>query len=424
MRSVITVGRGRKKREVVSKLERLKVLDRIDSRIEFIQALIPLGLEAVSDILQQEVRELVGERYGRDREHSDRVRWGRQKSSVYLSDQKLPVVVPRVRDRRANVEIPLMSLERLQSPRSLDEGLFRKVLNGLSCRNYRECAEAVPEAFGMSASTVSRRYIRVSARKLEALTKRRLEGYDFVALLLDGKHFADDEMVMCLGVTLQGQKIVLGLIQTATEHEKPCSDFLHELLDRGLKMEDGLLVVIDGGKGLRKGVEKVLGDKAVIQRCQWHKRENVTSYLPKSERDMMTRKLQAAYERPTYEEARESLMKIKAELKVKNVSAMKSLEEGLEETLTLHRLGVFKELGVSFKTTNLIESMNSGLGQRTDKVDRWRNSNQKRRWVASALLDLEKGFRKIRGCRHLPLLREVLKKTVREREKQKMKKAA
>jgi transposase-like protein len=131
-----------------------------------------------------------------------------------------------------------------------------------------------------------------------------------------------------------------------------------------------------------------------------------------------------AYEQPTYEEARGSLLRIRSELKEKNLSAMKSLEEGFEETLTLHRLGLFKELGTSLKTTNLIESINAGLGQRTDKVDYWRNSDQKQRWVASALLDLEKGLRRIKGYKSLPLLREALKKKIAEREEQKMGKAA
>ena len=423
MRNIIRIG-SRSKKEVVTKMERLRMTDQINSRVELIQALIPLGLGAVSDLLQQEVKGLVGARYERGRSHSSRVRWGRQKSSVYLADQKIPVMVPRIRDYAANVEIPLMSLDRFQTPRNMDEGLFKRVLKGLSCRDYEECAEAVPQAFGLSASTVSRRYIRASAKKLKELLSRRLDSYDFVVLLLDGKRFAEDGMVICVGVTLQGEKIILGFVQTATENEKACSDFLNELLDRGLKIEEGLLAVIDGGKGLRKALEKVLGDKVVIQRCQWHKRENVTSYLLEADQEIVRQKLQAAYEQPTYEEARGSLMRIKSELKEKNLSAMKSLEEGFEETLTLHRLGLFQELGTSLKTTNLIESINAGLGQRTDKVDYWRNSDQKQRWVASALMDIEKGLRRIKGYKSLPLLREALKKMIAKREEQKMGKAA
>lgn len=413
-----------KRRTVKSKQEVMMMAKNIEGRVELIQALIPLGLAAVGDLLQQEVQELVGERYERERAHPGLVRWGQQKSSVYLSDQKLSVNVPRVRDYLTKKEMALKSLEQLKVPRNCDEGLFRKVLKGLSCRDYEGCAEAVPEAFGLSASTISRRYIRASARKLKELISRDLGSHDFVAIVMDGKHFAKDEIVICVGITVEGEKMILGFIQTATENEKSCSDFLRELLERGLKVEEGLLCLIDGSKGLHKAIESVLGERAVIQRCQWHKRENVVSYLPEEDQGMVRRKLQAAYEKPTYKEARASLLKVKAELEIMNLSAMRSLEEGFEETLSLHRLGLFKELGVSLKTTNLIESINARLGEKTDKVDYWKSSDQKQRWVASALLEIEKGFRKIKGFRNLPRLKEALKKTITERNIKNMKLAA
>ena len=421
MKSKVIAMKGKSKKEVE---EALRMAGEMDSRVELIQALIPLGLTAVKDLLQREVKFLVGERYQRGRPVAGRVRWGSQASSVYLADQKISVMAPRIRDRAANAEIPLMSLNYLQEPRSMDDGLFHKILKGLSCRDYRECAEAVPQAFGLSASTVSRRYIRASAKKLKEFCSRRLGAYDFVALILDGKTFAEDEMVIAVGITVEGKKVILGFIQTATENEKACSDFLRELVERGLSIENGILAIIDGSKGLRKSVENVMGDTAVIQRCQWHKRENVVAYLSKQEQKPMRRKLQAAYEQPTYESAKAALLKIRIELKAMNLSAVKSLDEGFEETLTLHRLGLFQELGTSLKTTNLIESINAGLGQKTDKVDYWRNSDQKQRWVASALLDQEKRLRKIKGHRHLPRLKEALKNRIAEKELQKMRKAA
>lgn len=419
-RKVIAI-KGKSKHEVEGAL---KIANEMDLRVELIQALIPLGLDAVKEMLNREVLQLAGDRYQRERSTPGHVRWGQQQSSVYLADQKLSVMVPRVRDRLANKEVPLRSLESFQAPRSMDEGLFLKVLKGLSCRDYKECAEAVPEAFGLSASTVSRRYIRASAKKLKELLGRRLDSHDFVVLVLDGKRFADDEMVIAVGITVEGKKVILGFVQTATENEKACSDFLRELVERGFQYEDGVLVIIDGSKGLRKAVECVFGDKALIHRCQWHKRENVVSYLPKREQVTMRRKLQAAYEQPTYDAAKGSLLKLKSELQLMNLSAMKSLEEGFEETLTLHRLGLFKELGTSLKTTNLIESINAGLGQRTDKVDCWRNSDQKQRWVASSLLDQERRLRRIRGYRHLPQLKAALKVIVDEKELQQLGKAA
>ena len=158
-----------------------------------------------------------------------------------------------------------------------------------------------------------------------------------------------------------------------------------------------MLVVIDGSKGLRAAVRKVFHDKAIIQRCQWHKRENVVSYLPQSHQKAWRKKLQRAYEQPTYEAARQALERLKPELRLLNASAVNSLEEGLEETLTLHRLGLFNHLGKSFKTTNCIESIMSLVGQRTDKVDYWKNSSQKQRWVASALLMIEPSLRRVQG---------------------------
>jgi transposase-like protein len=162
-------------------------------------------------------------------------------------------------------------------------------------------------------------------------------------------------------------------------------------------VENEILFIIDGAKGLYKGVKEALGSQAVIQRCQWHKRENVAKYLDKKLQPQFRRKLQAAYEQPTYEKAKQRLGQIKKELALINASAVASLEEGLEETLTLHRLGVFKQLGESFKTTNCIENIMSQVGIYTDRVDYWKNSDQRQRWVGTALLEIEPHLRKVRG---------------------------
>ena len=209
-------------------------LNELDARIELIQALIPLGLRAVQDSLEDEVNHLVGKRYNRAGGDSSLHRWGSQRGSVYLTDQKIPVYVPRVRDTDRGCEVPLRTYRRLQQPRNMDEGLLKRVINGLSCRNYRECAEAVPEAFGMSASSISRRTIQVTARKLKELQERSLAGYDFVALFLDGKSFASEQILIGLGVTLEGEKVILGFLQASTENERVCTDFLRGLIERGL----------------------------------------------------------------------------------------------------------------------------------------------------------------------------------------------
>jgi len=417
MKTILRIGRGVKIRRArvkeICDLP-LKTMD-IDVKTELIQALIPLGLWHLKEVLEQEVTALAGERYKRQG-ITGYDRWGKQWGSVYLRDQKLPILVPRVRNQQEDKEIRLRSYERLQEPRNGDEGVLKRILHGLSCRNYEVCAEAVPEAFGLSGSTVSKRYIRASARELKRLCERRLEGYDFVALFLDGKIFGTDEMVIALGVTVEGRKIPLGFVQTGTENERVGREMIEGLLERGLKIADGLLCVIDGSKGLRKALYEVLGTKGLVQRCQWHKRENVIGYLPKGMQGSMRRRLQEAYEEPTYEKAKEKLLKIRKELQEINRSAVNSLDEGFEETLTLHRLGLFQELGISFKTTNCMESLMALIGQKTDKVDYWRNSDQKHRWLAAALLDAEPRLRRVKRYRYLPQLRVALQKVIQTGE--------
>jgi transposase-like protein len=377
--------------------------------LAMLQALIPLGLRAVEAALQEDVRALAGQRYAHGDGQPGLVRWGEQPGSIYLADQKLPIRVPRVRDRAAGTEMPLATYALLQTPRALDTGLFRRVLGGLSCREYEAAAEAVPAAFGLTKSSVSRRFIRASARELQRLMERRLDDQEWLVLLLDGKRFAADGIVIALGVTRTGEKRILGMVQTATENTAVCASFLRELVERGFTAPQGLLVVLDGAKGLRAAVREVLGDAVAVQRCQWHKRENVVRYLPKSAQPAWRRKLQAAYAHPTYAAAQRALQRLLLELRLLNASAARSLEEGLEETLTLHRLGVFPELGTSFKTTNLIENVMAQLEQKTQKVDRWRTSDQKFRWCAAALLAVEPQFRRVKGYAHLPLLARALK---------------
>lgn len=376
--------------------------------LAMIQALIPVGLKALEDALTQEVTRLAGGRYARQDEHPDVVRWGGQAGSVFLADQKLPLRVPRVRDRAAGREVALTTYQQFQAPRALDAGLFRRVLGGLSCRDYARAAEAVPEAFGLAKTSVSRRFMRASARELRLLQERRLDDAEWLVLVLDGKTFAEDELVIALGVTVTGEKRILGLIQTATENKRVCASFLRELLERGFARTGRLLVVLDGAKGLRAAVQDVFSDRAEVQRCQWHKRENVVSYLPKNEQSVWRRKLQAAYAHPSYGEAKRALLRLARELTLRNASAAASLAEGLEETLTLHRLGVFPDVGRSFKTTNLLESVMARVEEKTARVDHWRTSDQKLRWCAAALLAIETQFRRVKGCDKLILLKQAL----------------
>ncbi|MEJ2068088.1 MAG: transposase [Deltaproteobacteria bacterium] len=383
----------------------------LDSRLELIRALIPLGLSYVYEELEKEVEELAGERYRRKSGRDNGRRHGSNPGSVRLGGRKVPIRVPRVRGEEG--ELTLRSYRKLHGGGELDEELFRRVLYGISCRNYEQAAGDLPGSIGLSGSSVSRAFMKESARRLKEFRERDISGLNVVALFLDGKSFAEDEMVIALGVTMDGSKHILGFVQTDTENTKVITQFLRSLLDRGLDVSEGILAVVDGSKGLISGVKKALRGLVVIQRCQWHKRENVVSHLSKEEQEYWRNRMRRAYSRPTYGEAKKALEKIRDELEEINESAVRSLNEGFEETLTLHRLGVFGVLGRSLKTTNILESVNSQAEERCGRVDYWKNSNQKHRWLASALLDIEPRLNRLCGYRHLPKLRAAIRKELK-----------
>jgi transposase-like protein len=427
MRSVLRSVRKRKK---VRRLGEVNVIDRqayagfdLDGKVEAIRALVPLGLMHVKEMLDQEVVALAGERYVRKVDSTNGRRHGSNPGTVRLGGQRVPIRVPRIRSLSGS-EIPLRSYEALSGENAVNDLLLKRVLYGISCRNYEAAAESIPGAIGLSSSTVSRGFIEASAAQLRELQERDLSGEDVVTLFLDGKMFADATMVIALGITMSGDKRFLGFVETDTENEKVLTPFLRSLLDRGLDASQGLLVILDGGKGLRSAVKKVFRGRALVQRCQWHKRENVVSYLSRSEQAHWRQRLQRAYNRPEYKEALGVLEKLHAELEERNQSAAGSLSEGLEETLTLHRLGVYGVLGRSLKTTNCLESVNALVEERCAKVDHWNNLSQRHRWLGTALVDIEPRLRKVVGYRHLPKLPEALKRELAIDTKTSKRKAA
>ena len=231
----------------------------------------------IEELLDEEVTALAGERYARKDPSVGGRRHGSNPGTVGLAGPRVPIRVPRI--RHVEREIPLRSYEALHGDRAVNDLLLRRVLYGISCRNYAAAAEAIPGAIGLSGSTVSRAFIQASATKLRELQERDLSGEDVVALVLDGKTFAEATMVVALGITMTGDKRFLGFVETDTENEQVLTPFLRSLVERGLDVSQGLLVIVDGGKGLRAAVRKAFRHRALVQRCQWHKRENVVSYV-------------------------------------------------------------------------------------------------------------------------------------------------
>ena len=387
-----------------------------DVKMTVIQDLIPLGLKAVADELQNEVKRLAGERHSRA---GTNARWGWQNGSAYLRDQKFPIRVPRIRDVEANKEVALEAYQRLQRPFDDDGGALRKLLHGLSTHKYHESSALAAEAFGISASNLSKRFKYGSAEKLRQLQTRSLAQYDIIAIFIDAKRYAEDGIMVALGVTIDGEKIILGVEQIHSENARAITQWLDSLIGRGLRFEKGILFIIDGSKGIKKAIEQRFSGYAVIQRCRWHKRENVVAYLDKPQQAVFRRRLQEAYSKTTYKEASAELNQLHKELETVNISAANSLMEGLEETLTIHRLGLSPELAHSLSTTNCIEALMAQMGSYTDKVDRWHNSDQILRWTATACMDIEPRLNRIRGHHYLNVLRNKLLEIIGERSGEK-----
>jgi transposase-like protein len=269
-----------------------------------------------------------------------------------------------------------------------------------------------PSAKALTRSSVDAAFIERSSERLKECEARHYDQEQFVALFVDGKYLAGEQFLLALGVTAQGRKVPLGFVQTTNENSKPCADLFSGLIERGLSINQGLLCVVDGSKGLRKAVSDVFGSQALVQRCQWHKRENVPSYLPKEDHVRLKHQLQSAYAMTGYEQAHQELEDLAKEIERQNKSAANSLREGLNETLTLHRLAM-TEFSRSFATTNCIESLNSQIGSATRKVKRWTSSDQRQRWVAIGLLEAEQRMRKVDNHQRLPHLQRAITEAVR-----------
>lgn len=405
-------AKGRKKSVIMGPAETMtreefEQLERRE-RVGLIKRLIPLGLMAVAEELQREVDEIITESVDPQTQRASARKYGSNPGSVILGNQRVPIRVPRLRNRDG-AEIPLTSYDALHSEDDRVT-LYNSIVNGVSCRSYEKTVTAHSGTIAKSKSTVSRHFIEASTAHLKALSARDLSKESFVALFIDGKAFADAQMVIALGVTMTGTKTFLGFVQTATENSRSIGLFLESLLARGLDLSQGILAVTDGAKGLISALKQSFSKRVVIQRCQWHKRENVVSYLAKADQEAMRKTLQNAYDRPILEEARSALNAILGGLSRVNQNAARSLEEGLPETLTLHRLGLYAKLGRSFKTTNCLESVNSTAEQICGKVDYWKNPGQRERWLASALIEIEPTLNRVAGYEHLPELRSSIAK--------------
>lgn len=364
------------------------------------------GVQLLGLMMEEEVRTLVGER---SKPQADRRanRWGTEDGYCVVMGQKVPIQRPRVRsvDDR---EIRLGTYELFHRGEPLTDAVWEKLMMGLSTRNYGKAIREFTEAYGLDKSTVSERFIEASRQKLKAMMERRLDKLNVCALLIDATPFQGQQMVAALGISNDGQKTILGLRQGATENATVAGELLGDLMERGLDFSKPRLYVLDGAKALNAAVRNYAGANAPIQRCQVHKRRNVLDHLNEEIRPSVARKLNEAYALEDYAAAKQGLERLHRELMDINPSAARSLEEGMEETLTVHRLHVPPQLRLTLASTNVIESAFSVVEKVCSNVKRWHDGDQRERWVGSGLLVAERQFRKVKGYKLIPvLLREL-----------------
>jgi putative transposase len=364
------------------------------------------GLRVMELLMEEEVRERVGER-SQPRPNRTANRWGKERGFCVVMGQKVPIERPRVRTTD-DQEVRLGSYEMFHRGEPLTETVWEKLMLGLSTRRYGQAVREFVEAYGLEKSAISEHFIAASREKLKAMLERRLEKMRLCALLIDATPFAGQQMVAALGIRQDGRKTILGLRQGATENATVVGELLGDLMHRGLDFSESRLYVLDGGKALHAAVKKHAGEAALIQRCQVHKRRNVLDHLSEGQRSVVAKKLNAAYALEDYAAAKQALDVLHRELMEMNPSAARSLGEGLQETLTVHRLHVPPQLRKSLSSTNVIESAFSIVERVCANVKRWHGGDQRERWVGSGLLVAEKQFRRIQGYKQIPvLLREL-----------------
>ncbi len=375
------------------------------------------GLQVMAALMEADVSALAGPKGKHDATRTA-VRHGRERGSVTLGGRRVAITRPRVRAAGGSGELPIASYELFSSTEILGKMAMDRMLAGLSTRRYPVGLEPVGQQVdescsATSKSAISRKFVAMTEIALAELLSRDMSGLDLVALMIDGVHFAESCCVVALGIGIDGVKHPLALVEGSTENVTLVTGLLVDLRERGLDVTRPMLVCLDGSKALRKAVLDVL-ERPVIQRCQLHKVRNVKDHLPQRLRSTVGRKMTDAYHAGSALEAEAALLALATELDRTHPGAAASLREGLDETLTVLRLGVPPTLARTLRSTNCIESMISVCREHAGNVKRWRDGQMALRWCAAGMVEAGKQFRRVNGHLHLPTLRTALERQTAE----------
>lgn len=381
----------------------------LDVSAEFRELLITGGLALVDALFREELERVCGPRHVRKGEVLAS-RWGHQRGEVVLGGRKVQLEHPRA--RRDGKEVVLPAYTQLQQEDVLSDRALEQMLVGVSTRKYHRSLEPVVpnlKESAVSKSAVSRRFVARTTAQLEAALARPLDGEEWAALMIDGIAFHEHVVVIVLGVDATGKKHLLSFRQGTTENGTLCRELLSDIVARGVPADRSILVCIDGGKGLRKAVSEVFGDFAAVQRCQVHKKRNVLDQLPDELRVQVRTAMNQAYGAASYETALRQLQNQVRVLSKAHPSAADSLREGLQETLTVKKLGLTGVLAKTLETTNPIENVNSGVRRVGGRVKRCRDGGMALRWVATGALEHATKFRRLKGHKDMPQLVAALR---------------
>ncbi len=374
------------------------------------ELVIASGLEVFQALLEEDRQALCGPRH-QPQEDRSAFRHGFDRGQVVLGGRKVQVRKPRVRSANPKQELVLPLWEHVAAEDPLNERVLEQMLLGVSTRKYARSLEPLPApatSRSVSRSAVSRRFVARTTAQLDTFISRPLDQEDYPVLMVDATGFGDHLLVVVLGIDASGRKRVLGVEEGSTENAALCRRLLSNLVERGLNVERARLVVVDGGKGVRRAVKEVFGTWAVVQRCQVHKLRNVLEHLPENAQPWVRATMRQAYAQGDAEKARRQLQRLASRLESDHPGAASSLREGLEETLTVLTLGLNGSLRRTLRSTNPIENLNGTLKRVARNVKRWRGGTMVLRWAGTGLIEAERKFRRIRGHRDLPSLLAAL----------------
>lgn len=390
-----------------------------DTRTAFFGLCLDAGQQVLRTMMEQDREQLCGPKHVPNPARRA-VRGGSTRGEVTLGGRR--ILVPRLRARSVDGhELALPSFTYAAGRDPLDARTLEAIAIGVTTRKYRRALDPLPAGIrerAVSKSSVSRRFVALTSAQLATWLTRPLEDVDVRIVFIDGLHFREHVILLALGVDSQGQKHVLALHEGTTENATVCQALLTDLRARGLDLDRPMLVVIDGGGGLRKALRETCGATAVVHRCQVHKRRNVLEHLPEAMRPRVRRVLAEAYELADAALAKRRLLQLAAGLDHTHPGAAASLREGLDETLTLQRLGVTGALYRTLRSTNAIENLNGLVGHFVHHVRRWRDGRMLVRWIAAGLQEVTRSFRRLRGHRDLAALIRALDRTAMDSRKE------